>query len=81
MMGKYLSYATTLNDDEIEEVKKSVLIYLRDHEYITNRLLRDLSGVTYDQAIYFFKQMMHQGILKREGITTNIRYIMNGQND
>ena len=81
MMGKYSSSATTLNTDEIEEVKKSVLIYFQDHDYITNRLLRDLSGVTYDQAIYFFKQMMNHGILKREGITTNIRYIMNGQND
>jgi uncharacterized membrane protein len=79
MIGKYLSSATTLNNDEIEEVKKSVLLYLQEHDFITNRALRNLSGVTYDQAIFFFKQMMSHGILKRVGITTNIRYVIGGQ--
>jgi len=49
---------TTLSKEEIEKVKALVLRYLQDHNRITNRLLRELSGIAYDQAIYFFRQMI-----------------------
>jgi predicted HTH transcriptional regulator len=67
---------TTLRKDEIEQIKALVLRHLQDHDHITNRLLRELSGVTYDQAIYFFRQMIKQELLDRIGTTSNIHYVL-----
>jgi len=67
---------TTLSKEEIEKVKALVLRHLQDHDHITNRLLRELSGVTYDQAIYFFGQMIKQELLDRIGTTSSIHYVL-----
>jgi predicted HTH transcriptional regulator len=67
---------TTLSKEEIEKVKALVLRYLQDHNRITNRLLRELSGIAYDQAIYFFRQMIKQELLDRIGTTSNIHYVL-----
>lgn len=68
---------TKLSEEEITKVKTLLLQYFTDNDYITNRELRDLSGISYDQAIYFFRQMINQNIVNRLGTKSNTHYILN----
>jgi predicted HTH transcriptional regulator len=67
---------TRLSKEEIKKVRSLVLRYLQDHDHITNGLLRKLSGITYDQAIHFFAEMIKEDLIERVGITSGIRYIL-----
>lgn len=66
----------SLNDDRLAELEKFVLEFMRDHETITNRKLREISTINYDQAIYFFNRMIEKGTLKRIGVNSGIKYVL-----
>jgi predicted HTH transcriptional regulator len=66
----------TLNEDRLAELEKLVLEFMCDHETITNRKLREISSINYDQAIYFFNRMIEKGTLKRIGVSSGIKYVL-----
>jgi predicted HTH transcriptional regulator len=68
---------TILSKEEVTKLKTLLLQYFSDNDCITNRKLRELSGITYDQAIYFFGQMIKQNIVNRLGTTSSTHYTLN----
>jgi hypothetical protein len=66
--------ARTLSDEHVVCVGRQVETYLSTHSYITNRELRALSGITYDQAIDFFNRMVGCGKLERIGKASGTKY-------
>ena len=68
-----------LSAEETTRVKALILKYFQDHDRITNIILRELSGITYNQAGYFFKDMTNQNVITRWGITANIHYTLNSE--
>jgi len=67
---------TRLSKEKIKSVKILVQHYLQNNEYITNSMLRKISGITYDQAIHFFGEMIKEDLLDRIGTTSSTRYIL-----
>ena len=49
--------------------------YLEKKLSINNKELRGLSGITYDQATYFFNRLLKEGKLLRTGRTAGTRYV------
>lgn len=68
--------ATKLTQEEAREVECTTTRFLQSHSSITNRELREIAGINYDQAISFFNHMIHIGRLKRIGIGSGIRYVL-----
>src|SRR5216683_3256135 len=58
---------STLTEDQIRHVEQIAMRYLEKHVSINNKALRGLSGITYDQATYFFNRMLKEGRLLRIG--------------
>lgn len=50
--------------------------YLRTHPAITNRELRAISAVSYDDAIRFLGRMVDEGLLTRMGKSSGTRYVL-----
>ena len=67
-------HQTVLTDSELDRVKSKVGECLKTHESINNRALRELAGITFDQASYFFRRMVEEGILERSGKGSGTRY-------
>jgi predicted HTH transcriptional regulator len=67
---------TTLLEAQTAQVEKAVRIYLRQHESITNRKLRELTGIGYDQAIFFFAEMVKANRLSRIGTGSATKYVL-----
>ena len=66
---------TTLTRDEIERVAKVVVKYLKEHPSVNNRTLRSLTGIGYDQAIYFFACMLKEKRLRKTGKGSGTKYV------
>ena len=66
---------STLTEDQIRHVEQIAMHYLEKHLSINNKELRGLSGITYDQATYFFNRMLKEGRLLRTGRTAGTRYV------
>jgi hypothetical protein len=66
---------STLTEDQIRQVAQIAMRYLEQHGSINNKALRGLSGITYDQATYFFNRMRKEGRLLRTGRTAGTRYV------
>jgi hypothetical protein len=66
---------STLTEDQIRHVEQIAMRYLEKHGSINNKALRGLSGITYDQATYFFNRMLQEGRLLRMGRTAGTRYV------
>ncbi|MDQ3745148.1 MAG: hypothetical protein M3444_12265, partial [Acidobacteriota bacterium] len=58
---------TTLSKGEVARIMALVKSYLKKHSSISNRTLRELAGIGYDQAIYFFNMMVNERQLERGG--------------
>ena len=71
-----MATTTTLTEDEIQRTKMAVLKYLKDHPFINNTALRELTGLNYDQAIRFFGVMISEGVLRRTGKTSGTKYVL-----
>jgi len=67
---------TTLAADTLAKVRVAIFRYLRDHESITNRALRELTGIGYDQAIDAFRKLQKSGDLNKEGVASATRYVL-----
>jgi hypothetical protein len=65
----------TMNEESYGRIAKMVVAYLQSNAEITNRKLRQISGISYDQAIHFFGRMCEEGQLLRIGTTAATRYI------
>lgn len=68
-------FPTSLTDKDLVQIKRVMLDYLKTHEFVTNRILREIVSVTYDQAIFFFGKMLKQKVLKKIGISSGTRYV------
>lgn len=66
----------TLSESELGRVEDLVMTHLQDTEFISNRQLRPIANITYDQAIYFFNHMIRQGRLSRVGIAAGTKYCL-----
>lgn len=72
-----MSRGTTLvNDLMYQRVRVTAQHHLTTHREITNRILRSLSGITYDQAIKCLGRMCRDGLLKRVGRGGGCRYTL-----
>lgn len=67
---------TRLNVEEIAFVRAAILRYLEEHDFITNRLLRELTNIGYDQCIHVFGEMLRSGDLTKVGKASGTRYLL-----
>jgi hypothetical protein len=65
-----------LNDERLREIAQITIKFLKSNSAITNRKLREISGLEYDQAIFFFNHMLRTGRLKRIGVCSGIKYVL-----
>lgn len=70
-------FPTSLTESDLIHIQHIVIDYLKIHDFVTNRLLREIIDITYDQAIYFYRKMLERKILKKIGTASGTRYIMN----
>lgn len=66
--------ARTLTEESLTKISDKVHLYLVSHGTISNRELRALTGITYDQAIYYFNCMVISGKMLRLGKSSGTRY-------
>ena len=50
--------------------------YLKANACITNRLIREVAGINYDQAIAFFNIAIAEKSLVRVGTSSTTRYVL-----
>jgi predicted HTH transcriptional regulator len=67
---------TKLTEEDLKYVQQIVVKYLKSHEFVTNRILRGVVSITYDQAIFFFAQMLKRKGLNKVGNAGSTRYIL-----
>lgn len=67
---------TKLGPAEMERVQKLVIAFLNENPPIRNQTLREISGIGYDQAIHFFREMLLRGVLQKEGVGAGTRYLL-----
>lgn len=65
---------TTMTEDEYRSARDFALALMASAEYLTNRELRKVTRITYDQAIFFFNRMVEEGSLVRFGRGSGTRY-------
>ncbi len=65
-----------LDKNEFTQVKESVFAYLSRHQSTTNRELRALTNIGYDQTTNFFNKMVEQGCLRRVGKGSGTKYVL-----
>lgn len=69
-------FPTSLTEEDLIHIQKVTVEYLKSHEYVTNRILRQIVNVTYDQAIFFFGRMIKRKVIKKVGTSSGTRYIL-----
>jgi hypothetical protein len=50
--------------------------YLKTHDRITNRTIREVAGINYDQAIAFFNLAIAEHALVRKGLSGSTHYVL-----
>lgn len=66
---------TSMSDEKFVEAFSTVERYLKDHPFITNRELRSLTGLNYDQSIKFFNIAISRCLLQRQGKAGGTKYM------
>ena len=66
----------TVTDAEYQVVKSCVLDYLASNPRVTNRILRTLAPIEYDQATAVLGKMCKEGILARRGRAGGTHYVL-----
>ena len=66
---------TTLSDDAYHRCRRLVVDFLGRNQEIRNRHLRELAGITYDQAIHFFNRAVQENCLMRKGKGSGTYYV------
>ena len=72
-------FPTKLTDEDLIHIQRIALSYLKTHEFLTNRILRRIARVEYDQAIFFYGKMLKRKVLKRIGKASGTRYILSAK--
>jgi predicted HTH transcriptional regulator len=67
---------TALTEKDISHIRRIAIRHLKSHEFLTNRELRGIVDISYDQAIYFYRRMLDRGVLERVGIASGTKYIL-----
>lgn len=65
----------TLSEEDLNSTQLLVMNYLLSHNSITNRELRALTAINYDQAIWFFNRMVEAKQLVRVGTSSSTKYL------
>lgn len=68
------STRTTLSESEYSHALEAARAFLDEGGWLTNTVIRQRAGLTYDQAIRFFKRATEAGVLVREGKAQATRY-------
>jgi predicted S18 family serine protease len=69
-----------LEEAKIEELWIFVKEHLANEDFITNRRIRQKTGISYDEAISFFNRMIDVNRLVRLGKGVNTHYVLVDQN-
>lgn len=69
-------HPSRLAEEDLFNVQRIALDYLKTHEFVTNRILRKIAGVEYDQAIHFYNEMLKRKVIKKIGMASATRYIL-----
>ena len=68
-----------LKGEQLRDVQATVLTYLSTHPHISNRQLRAVTQITYDQAIWVFNHLIETGFIERQGRGSASRYVRAGR--
>lgn len=66
---------TSLTEADWDMAVRAVRNLLKDGHRVTNRSLREASGLNYDQAIKFFALAIERDLLMRRGRASGIHYV------
>jgi predicted HTH transcriptional regulator len=61
--------------EELKHFACVISSFIREKGFITNRILREITGIGYDQAIQIFNLLINKQLIKRVGTTTSTRYV------
>ncbi len=70
-----------LTDSQYAKCLSTTLAYLKQHGSIRNRQLRAETGITYDQAISFFKRATDELHVHRRGTSGGTHYVRGADDD
>lgn len=70
-----------LYSSEYENAKARALKYLASNPHLTNRILRTLAPLTYDQAIAALGRMCDEKVLERHGNAGGTHYVVTASDD
>lgn len=73
---KHNAQPRLLSDNQYSECLAAARSYLQQHGSIRNRQLRAVTGLTYDQAISFFKRATTEYQIVRLGTSSGTHYIL-----
>ena len=59
-----------------DEDRNKVIGYIKENGSITNRVVREILDISYDQAIYLFNTMLSDRQIRRIGKTSSTRYVL-----
>ena len=65
-----------LSETSYQGCLEASIRFLKLHKSIRNRDIRDISGITYDQAIYFFNRAVAERWVVRKGVGGGTRYLL-----
>jgi len=71
-------FKTVFDEDQFDRILGIATAFIVKHGSLTNRDLRRETGLSYDQAINFFKKAVQKKVLQRHGRTANIHYCLPG---
>jgi len=66
---------STLSNEAFNRCLQIAIDYLAQHGSIRNRQLREVTGITYDQAIHFFNRAIEANRLVRKGKGSGTYYV------
>lgn len=66
---------TSLDQDTYERCMKVIVRHLANNERVTNKDVRRLTGINYDQAIKLFNTAVELGVLERRGKASGVHYV------
>lgn len=69
---------TTLSQKEYERCLDQTVGFLKANPSIRNSKLREITGIEYDQAIFFFNKAIKDGVLVRKGHSGGTHYTLSG---
>lgn len=67
---------TSLTEKDISQIQRVAVRFVKKHNFLTNRYLRGIVDITYDQAIYFYRKMLDSGVFERVGVASGTRYVL-----